>query len=128
VIATRPAFSLALPPSTRSSGRSSDLVRSIESRLRRSGYLALGDVACELNDGVAILHGRVPSYYLKQVAQEIAGDAAGIRGVINQIEVAPSRHREGNRAGGAPNGIPAFPDLRMESQREFGPIHSSPTE
>jgi osmotically-inducible protein OsmY len=58
-----------------------------QERLRNSGYRALRRVSCLSRDGVLVLHGCVPSYYLKQVAQEIAAGAEGVRQVINQIEV-----------------------------------------
>ena len=58
-----------------------------ESRLRRSGYLALRDVSCDAHEGMLRLRGHLPSYYLKQLAQEIAFEVEGVRGVINQIEV-----------------------------------------
>jgi hypothetical protein len=65
-----------------------------ERRLRRSGYFALRDVSCDARGGVLYLGGRLPSYYLKQVAQAIAADVAGGRGVVNRIEVvAPCRAR-----------------------------------
>ena len=43
------------------------------------------------NDGVAYLHGCLPSYYLKQLAQEIAAGVEGVRLVINKIEVTVHR-------------------------------------
>jgi hypothetical protein len=58
-----------------------------EALLRRSGYLALRDVTCVASDGVLYLSGRVPTYYLKQLAQEIAAGVDGVRLVINSIEV-----------------------------------------
>jgi osmotically-inducible protein OsmY len=66
--------------------------RTAEDRLRASGYLSLRDVSCVASNGVACLHGCLPSYYLKQVAQEIAAGVEGVRFVINKIEVsAPAR-------------------------------------
>jgi osmotically-inducible protein OsmY len=59
----------------------------VESRLRRSGYLALRDVTCEVQAGIARLRGRLPSYYLKQMAQAIVADVEGVRRVVNLIEV-----------------------------------------
>lgn len=56
-------------------------------RLRRSGYLALQDVSCVVNGEHASLQGRLPSYYLKQVAQSIVAEVDGIRRVTNLIEV-----------------------------------------
>lgn len=59
----------------------------VEQRLGSSGYLALRRVRCECDGDVLSLRGCVPSYFLKQVAQTIAGDTAGIRRVDNQIQV-----------------------------------------
>ena len=43
---------------------------------------------------MAYLHGCLPSYYLKQLAQEIAAGVEGVRLVVNKIEVtAPARRR-----------------------------------
>jgi carbon storage regulator CsrA len=71
----------------------------VEERLRRSPYPALQNVLCHGGDGVIYLHGRLPSYYLKQIAQELAGGAVGVRTVVNQIEVsAPSGQARAGRA------------------------------
>ncbi|APW60559.1 BON domain-containing protein [Paludisphaera borealis] len=66
------------------------LAEAIRSALGRCGYSALKDVACDVTDGVALLRGRVPSYYLKQVAQMAAMDAAGVHSVVNRIDVVTS--------------------------------------
>jgi len=58
-----------------------------ETRLRESGYLALRDVSCEVRDGVLDLHGHLPTYYLKQIAQALVIEIEGVRRVINRIEV-----------------------------------------
>jgi hypothetical protein len=52
--------------------RDAAIDRTAEHRLRCSGYLALRDVDCMASDDVLYLHGRLPSYFLKQIAQEIA--------------------------------------------------------
>lgn len=74
-------------------------------RLRRSGYLALWDVSCDVRGERVRLLGRLPSYYLKQVAQAVVAQVEGVRGVENLIEVAspggrpyPERERA-TRAG-----------------------------
>jgi osmotically-inducible protein OsmY len=56
-------------------------------RLRRKAYLALRHVSCNYQNGVLVLRGRLPSYYLKQVAQEAVGRLAGVDRVENQIRV-----------------------------------------
>lgn len=62
----------------------------VEDRLRRSGYLVLRDVSCDVRDGVLTLDGQLPSHYLKQVAQYLAYEAAGGCFVVNRIEVIAS--------------------------------------
>ncbi len=45
---------------------------------------------CPTSDGVVCLMGFLPSYYLKQVAQEIASGVEGVRHVVNRIKVFPT--------------------------------------
>ena len=61
-----------------------------EDRLRRSGYLALRDISCEVREGVARLRSRLPTHYLKQVAQAIVAEVEGVVVVMNQIKVIAS--------------------------------------
>ena len=60
-----------------------------EGRLRRNPYLALKNVACDCRGGVLVLRGCLPSYYLKQVAQEAVARLEGVQAVDNQIQVMP---------------------------------------
>ena len=55
--------------------------------LHSSGYAVLRRLECEVTDAVVIVHGILPSYYLKQVAQEIILRLEGIQGVLNLVEV-----------------------------------------
>jgi osmotically-inducible protein OsmY len=59
-----------------------------EARLRAHPYLALQRVSCECRDGVLVLRGRLPTYYLKQIAQALVAGIDGVRQVDNQVEVA----------------------------------------
>ncbi len=45
----------------------------------RCGYPALKAVDCKWRNGVLVLSGRVPSYYLKQLAQEKVQASEGSR-------------------------------------------------
>ncbi len=63
------------------------IVREVQERLGRSSYRALRDVSCIASDGVLHLHGCLPSHYLKQVAQEVASGAVGVRHLVNRIVV-----------------------------------------
>jgi osmotically-inducible protein OsmY len=81
---------LALPNADRETSARSRLPaidRTAEEQLRRSSYLALHDISCLASDGVITLRGYLPSYYLKQVAQEIVSGVEGVRHVVNRIEV-----------------------------------------
>jgi hypothetical protein len=63
-----------------------DLARS---QLLGKPYHALRRVSCEYRDGILTLRGRLPSYYLKQVAQEAVAPVAGVDRIVNCIEVGP---------------------------------------
>ena len=58
-----------------------------EERLRRNPYSPLKNVCCDYLDGVLLLRGFLPTYYLKQVAQEAVADLEGVSRTDNQIQV-----------------------------------------
>ena len=65
-----------------------------ERGLRGSRYSALKHVACDYQGGVLVLRGCLPSYYLKQIAQEVvAQQAPGVGRLDNQIQVVPPAAR-----------------------------------
>jgi osmotically-inducible protein OsmY len=66
-----------------------------EGCLQRNPYLAMKNVSCDCQAGVLVLRGCLPSYYLKQVAQEAVASLAGVEAVDNQIEVLPCACRSG---------------------------------
>jgi osmotically-inducible protein OsmY len=55
--------------------------------LRSNPYQALKNVSCDYRDGVLLLRGCLPSYYLKQVAQEAVASLEGVHRIDNQIQV-----------------------------------------
>jgi osmotically-inducible protein OsmY len=61
-----------------------------ERQLRSSPYLALRNLGCDFHDGVLVLRGCLPTYYLKQMAQAAVSHVAGVEQVVNQIEVVPA--------------------------------------
>jgi osmotically-inducible protein OsmY len=63
----------------------------VKVQFRRSGYQALQGVTCEFHEGTARIRGHLPTFYLKQIAQEIVCAVVGVRSVVNQIEVGPRR-------------------------------------
>ena len=63
------------------------LAESVQHCLRMSGYAPLININVFVVARLAILQGRVPSYYLKQLAQTVALSVPGIDGVRNGLEV-----------------------------------------
>jgi osmotically-inducible protein OsmY len=62
-----------------------------QAALRRSAYFELRNVSCDFSGGTLTLHGRVPTYYLKQLAQASVADVPGVIEVHNRVEVAAPR-------------------------------------
>ena len=59
-----------------------------ERALRSSPYAALQQLSCDCRGGVLVLRGCLPSYYLKQLAQEVvAHQVQGVSRLDNQIQV-----------------------------------------
>ena len=75
-----------------------DSASAVSARLRRSGYPYLGGVKCETDGGVTVLRGTVPSFHLKQLAQELAIHTPGVHKVENRLHV-PRAARPTGRAG-----------------------------
>jgi osmotically-inducible protein OsmY len=59
-------------------------------RLHDSIYLDLRHVSCAYHDGVLVLQGRLPTYHLKQMAQEAVNHLDGVERIENRIEVGAS--------------------------------------
>jgi osmotically-inducible protein OsmY len=55
--------------------------------LRQSAYAELRELSCDFDGGILTLRGRVPTYYLKQLAQEAVADVPGVVEVENHVEV-----------------------------------------
>jgi osmotically-inducible protein OsmY len=63
------------------------LAERTERALCSSGYGALRAIEVSVNARIVILQGRVPSYYLKQIAQAIALAVPGAHQVHNGLDV-----------------------------------------
>ena len=57
------------------------------SRLNQSPYAPVRQIHCGFDQGVLVLHGRLRSFFHKQVAQETVANLEGVRLVRNEIEV-----------------------------------------
>ena len=62
-------------------------IEAVRAALRQSAYSSLRELECHDRDGVVTLVGCVPSYFLKQLAQETATQMAGEGAISNRIEV-----------------------------------------
>jgi osmotically-inducible protein OsmY len=63
------------------------LVNQIDSAIHRSPHLTGHSLRIEMRAGRVVLRGVVPSYYQKQVAQEVVRTVDGVERVDNQLEV-----------------------------------------
>ena len=59
-----------------------------ERLFRESPYHPIRRLTCRYCDGVLIIAGRLPSFYLKQLAQTAVQDLKEVKRVDNQVEVA----------------------------------------
>jgi hypothetical protein len=67
-----------------------------ECRLRASPYLSLRNIYCDFHEGMLILRGCLPTYYMKQHAQAAVAGVEGVGRVVNQIEVCSTNVRRSN--------------------------------
>lgn len=63
------------------------IARAARQRIEQQSHLSVQRIWCEFREGHLILQGQVPSYYLKQLAQEAVAGLEGVEQVVNQIEV-----------------------------------------
>lgn len=64
-------------------------------RLERSAYPALKSIACRYRRGTLQLDGQTPTYFHKQLAQELVRSLPGVMEIANNIAVRraiPSNH------------------------------------
>jgi osmotically-inducible protein OsmY len=62
-------------------------------RLWSHPHRVLKNLSCAYRDGILTLRGRVPTYYLKQLAQAAVANVEGVVQIDNQIEVSAAGHR-----------------------------------
>ena len=65
------------------------LAEHVERALRATGHQPLREIKVTVHARIVILKGRVPNYYLKQVAQATAMTGPGVHQVCNNLEVGP---------------------------------------
>jgi osmotically-inducible protein OsmY len=67
--------------------RSHESAEAARDCLQRSPYYPIRSVSCECRRGVLFLRGPLPTFYLKQLAQESVARVKGILQVVNETEV-----------------------------------------
>lgn len=63
------------------------LLHRVDSAIKESPHLAGHNVYCQEESGIVVLHGKVNSFFQKQMAQEALRKLAGVEKVINELEV-----------------------------------------
>ena len=78
-----------MPSATRSSEAEPlvDIEEAARIRLQHSPYRAIRRCSCTFDHGTLHLHGHVPTYHYKQLAQVAVVGLAGVQLIINDIEV-----------------------------------------
>jgi hypothetical protein len=96
------ACTLACADSATRTPPSARIRASAERRLRSNSYLALRNLSCDWHEGVLVLWGCLPTYYLKQVAQAAVAPLEGVERIENRIRVVPpaSRSRQDEAGDG----------------------------
>lgn len=65
----------------------SSLADAVTVALRSSGYQQLHALSVRVDGHDVILHGRLPSYYLKQIAHHIVSAVPGVHVILDAIDV-----------------------------------------
>lgn len=60
----------------------------VQHRLRESPYFELRNLQCDNVDGQLVIRGRVPSFYLKQLAQTAVLSVDGVERIVDEVQVA----------------------------------------
>jgi osmotically-inducible protein OsmY len=63
------------------------LLREARQRLAASPYRCLRNIECECEGDVVLIRGELPSYFFKQLAQELLRELNGCSAVENRTEV-----------------------------------------
>lgn len=64
-----------------------DLLHRVDMAIKQNPHLSRHQVFCQEESGIVILHGRVSTFFQKQMAQESLKKLEGVEKVINQLEV-----------------------------------------
>lgn len=64
-----------------------ELLQQVKSSLHQLGYRASGTLEIQIERGTAVLQGRVPTFYLRQIAVECVKRVTGVTQIIDRIDV-----------------------------------------
>jgi DNA-binding response OmpR family regulator len=64
-----------------------ELLQQVKSSLHQLGYRAIGTLEIQIERGTAVLQGRVPTFYLRQIAVECVKRLTGVTQIIDRIDV-----------------------------------------
>ncbi len=78
---------LPIPIKEIHSSSHAELRHRVDSAIKRNPHLNGYKVFCQEECGIVVLHGRVSSFFQKQMAQESLKRLEGVEKVINQLEV-----------------------------------------
>jgi hypothetical protein len=67
--------------------RSNPVATEARRRILHNPHLSVQRIWCEYSEQTLFLHGHVPSFYLKQLAQTAVAGLDGVNQVVNEIEV-----------------------------------------
>ena len=94
---------IATPPKARqapipriSCDEDNEIRLAVERSLRSSGYYSVREVRSLVEDGVVMLFGTLPSYYMKQIAQTVVMNLEMVMRVENHCEVVYTSHNKGS--------------------------------
>jgi hypothetical protein len=84
---------LALDPGCSAGATSIRIQELAAACFRGSPYRALHSLCCDYVGGALVLRGSLPSYFLKQIAQEAVAGLEGVQRIENRIQVVPAVKR-----------------------------------
>lgn len=64
-----------------------ELIHRVDSAIKQNPHLSGNQVFFQEESGVVVLHGKVSSFFQKQMAQETIKRLDGVERIINQLEV-----------------------------------------
>lgn len=80
---------MKLASEPQSDGVDQVLLYRVRAALRQKRYTLLRSVIVTVDNGVVMVHGRVPTFYLRQIAIECIKSVAGVTRVLDRIDVVP---------------------------------------